>query len=66
MVGVVLFSPSPLIPLPSRERGCRLVLSCCRPALWILDQVQNDGEGGDDGRFCKGLPSRERGTMLGD
>ena len=28
LVGVGLFSPSPLIPLPSRERGfCRLVLA---------------------------------------
>ena len=40
------FSPSPLIPLPSRERGIRLVLSCftrvALPPLWIADQVRND------------------------
>ena len=30
-------SPSPLIPLPSRERGIlSVVLSCCCPSLWIL------------------------------
>ena len=29
------FSPSPLIPLPSRERGYMVDLACCRPTLWI-------------------------------
>ena len=44
----VLISPSPLIPLPSRERGILSVgLSCCHPTLhlWIADQVRNDGGG---------------------
>ena len=39
-------SPSPLIPLPSRERGLRMVylVFCPSPAppLWIADQVRND------------------------
>ena len=40
-------SPSPLIPLPSRERGiggCCLVHPCHAPPLWIADQVRNDGD----------------------
>ena len=41
---VASFSPSPLIPLPSRERGKMVGLSCFHPALhlWIADQVRND------------------------
>ena len=35
-------SPSPLIPLPSRERGYGWCCLAVIPALWILDQVQND------------------------
>ena len=40
---VLACSPSPLIPLPSRERGfgwCCLVDPA--PHLWIADQVRND------------------------
>ena len=41
-----IVSPSPLIPLPSRERGIRLVvLSCCCPALWIPAYAGMTGEG---------------------
>ena len=38
-------SPSPLIPLPSRERGNMVgldLLSSRPPHLWIADQVRND------------------------
>ena len=37
------FSPSPLIPLPSRERGFGCVGLFTRATLWIADQVRNDG-----------------------
>ena len=40
-------SPSPLIPLPSRERGlvgCVVLFTrITLPPLWIADQVRNDG-----------------------
>ena len=42
----VLISPSPLIPLLSRERGRMVGLFFCpstAPPLWIADQVRNDG-----------------------
>ena len=42
---VLSCSPSPLIPLPSRERGCMVgvVLLSARPLhLWIADQARNE------------------------
>ena len=42
------YSPSPLIPFPSRERGLVgrfVLLSAPPPHFWIADQVRNDGTG---------------------
>ena len=50
-----LCSPSPLIPLPSRERGYMVVLACS-PS----DPVSSTGTGS-----LIPLPSRERGYMVG-
>ena len=63
IAGVGVFwtcSPSPLIPLPSRERGKVVGVVLCRPALWIPAYAG----------MTVGFPSRKRArvrlkTMLG-
>ena len=54
-------SPSPLIPLPSRERGIMVVvLACCLPRTPcpVVSRLR-----GNDGRFCKGLHQGRGGSV---
>ena len=43
LVGVVLFTLTLVLSHQGRRGYWLVVLSCCHPALWILDLVQNDG-----------------------
>ena len=70
-LGGLSYSPSPLIPLPSRERGIWLVGLACSLALWLFVRIRicritGDLQDWDDAlhRFHphpSPLPSRERG-----